>query len=141
MSDQITRRRFLRRLTVFGGTAMLLPSLAHAQAEPTWVPLGPTGNFPVDATTHVVLPDAYHGEELYVTLTGPGEYRVLSARCSHKGCIVKWNEKRKQFDCPCHGGVFDDTGSNIGGPPPSALTSLPVRIDDQGHLCVQIMQS
>lgn len=139
MSDLVTRRRFLRHLTLLGGVALLRPASAHADSAPTWISIGPTDSFPPGKTTHVVLPDADHGEEVYVTPSDAGEYHVLSARCTHKGCLVNWNAKKKQFDCPCHGGVFDQTGTNIGGPPPCPLTMLPVKVDDQGHLCVQIL--
>jgi Rieske Fe-S protein len=146
MSDPITRRRFLRHLTVlggasFGGASLLLPSATQAQAEPSWVSVGPAQQFLPETMTHLVLPDAAQGEEIFVAPTGQGAYRVLSARCTHKGCIVHWNAKKKQFDCPCHGGVFDQTGLNIGGPPPKPLASLPVRVDAQGQLYVQVPAS
>ena len=62
---------------------------------------------------------------------------VLSATCSHLGCLVNYNKERAEFICPCHGGRYDLSGRNIAGPPPAPLTSIPFRID-QGVLSVGI---
>ena len=49
---------------------------------------------------------------------------VRSSICPHLGCPVDWNSKKKEFSCPCHGGVFDSKGQKISGPPPRALDPL-----------------
>jgi len=46
-----------------------------------------------------------------------GELHQMSARCTHMGCIVRWNELEKTWDCPCHGGRFHRTGKVLYGPP------------------------
>ena len=46
-----------------------------------------------------------------------GELHLHSARCTHLGCIVKWNGAERSWDCPCHGSRFDALdGSVIEGP-------------------------
>ena len=45
-----------------------------------------------------------------------GELRSYSAVCTHLGCIVKWNDSEKSFDCPCHGSRFSNSGKVINGP-------------------------
>lgn len=62
---------------------------------------------------------------------------VLSATCSHLGCLVNYNKEKAEFVCPCHGGRYDLTGRNIAGPPPAPMTALPLRIE-QGVLLVGI---
>jgi glycine/D-amino acid oxidase-like deaminating enzyme/nitrite reductase/ring-hydroxylating ferredoxin subunit len=50
-----------------------------------------------------------------------GKLHECSARCSHLGCIVHWNQNEKSWDCPCHGSRFDPYGAVMNGP---ALTPL-----------------
>ena len=45
-----------------------------------------------------------------------GELHSLSARCTHLGCIVRFNRAESTWDCPCHGSRFALDGSVIEGP-------------------------
>jgi nitrite reductase/ring-hydroxylating ferredoxin subunit len=46
---------------------------------------------------------------------------AISSRCVHVGCPVRWVAASETFVCPCHGGVYDFRGLQIGGPPPRPL--------------------
>jgi Rieske Fe-S protein len=60
--------------------------------------------------------------------TGPGKYKAFSAICTHAGCTVAFLKKTSQFQCPCHGGLYDaKTGKVLSGPPPAPLPSIPVK--------------
>ena len=58
------------------------------------------------------------------------ELTVLSATCSHLGCLVNYSKEKSEFICPCHGGRYDLSGRNIAGPPPAPLSRIPARIEN-----------
>jgi glycine/D-amino acid oxidase-like deaminating enzyme/nitrite reductase/ring-hydroxylating ferredoxin subunit len=45
-----------------------------------------------------------------------GRLHAVSARCTHLGCTVAFNEAEKTWDCPCHGSRFDVNGRVLHGP-------------------------
>jgi glycine/D-amino acid oxidase-like deaminating enzyme/nitrite reductase/ring-hydroxylating ferredoxin subunit len=56
--------------------------------------------------------------------TDDGEVKKVSAVCTHMGCIVRWNDAERTWDCPCHGSRFKPDGSVIGGPAESPLEPI-----------------
>jgi glycine/D-amino acid oxidase-like deaminating enzyme/nitrite reductase/ring-hydroxylating ferredoxin subunit len=51
-----------------------------------------------------------------VSRSESGELVVLSARCTHLGCIVGWNPADRAWECPCHGSRFAADGTVVQGP-------------------------
>jgi cytochrome b6-f complex iron-sulfur subunit len=53
--------------------------------------------------------------------TPSGEYRAMSATCTHLSCTVQYREDLQRVWCACHNGQYDLNGKNISGPPPRPL--------------------
>jgi cytochrome b6-f complex iron-sulfur subunit len=61
-------------------------------------------------------------------LTADGEYRALSATCTHLSCTVQYRSDLREIWCACHNGLYDLSGRNISGPPPRPLETYVVHI-------------
>ncbi len=53
-----------------------------------------------------------------------GKLHIVSAVCTHMGCINHWNEVEKSWDCPCHGSRFSIDGEVLEGPAYAALKKV-----------------
>ena len=42
--------------------------------------------------------------------------RTLNRKCPHQGCMLNYNDNRKEFVCPCHHSRFNLDGNCISGP-------------------------
>jgi Rieske Fe-S protein len=50
------------------------------------------------------------------SMDADGCVHAVSARCTHMGCIVDWNNEAQSWDCPCHGSRFSPAGAVLHGP-------------------------
>lgn len=57
-----------------------------------------------------------HGRRCAVFRQDDGTLRAVSARCSHLGCLVAFNNAERAWECPCHGSRFATDGSVLQGP-------------------------
>jgi menaquinol-cytochrome c reductase iron-sulfur subunit len=81
---------------------------------------------------------------VYVNRNQNGDLLVMSPTCTHLGCSVpqgslEEKEKGISFHCPCHDGLYDDMGINIGGPPPRPLDVFQPYIID-GKLYINVFK-
>lgn len=67
------------------------------------------------------------GDNLAAFKDDTGRVHLVSAVCTHMGCIVGWNETDQMWDCPCHGSRFDVRGEVIHGPAVKALEQRETR--------------
>ncbi|HEV3255961.1 MAG TPA: ubiquinol-cytochrome c reductase iron-sulfur subunit [Gemmataceae bacterium] len=144
------RRRFLDFLTkavlAVIGLCLTIPGVAYFWAPlrrkgggadgpgPDFLPVGPLSDSLVGQwslrSVEVVRADGWKKSRVrhavWVRRQGEGEsgITVLSSICPHLGCPVNWHPDRKEFMCPCHGGVFHADGRQVGGPPPRSMDSL-----------------
>ena len=88
--------------------------------------LTPTADVPVGSGVIV--------GEVVVTQPVAGDFKGLSAVCTHAGCLV--NEIADgTINCPCHGSKYSLDGAVVNGPATKPLP--PVAIEVQGDSIVQ----
>ncbi|MGW7056636.1 FAD-dependent oxidoreductase [Streptomyces sp. NPDC054887] len=59
-----------------------------------------------------------------------GELHALSARCTHLGCLVRFNDGERTWECPCHGSRFGVDGEVLQGPAVRPLAKIDDFEDD-----------
>lgn len=148
-----SRRRLLQSLiagmsVLIGGTlASILASVfvrpAFLKRKQEWIELGPVAalnQLPRPFRFTVVERQGWMLQEreklVYAFLSRDGRVEVLSSTCTHLGCTVRWVPEQGDFQCPCHGGVYDARGQVIDGPPPRPLPHLKADVR-QGKIFIQ----
>ena len=56
-----------------------------------------------------------------------GVLHAVSLRCTHLGCLLRFNSAETSWDCPCHGSRFDVDGNVLEGPAVSPLEQRKVQ--------------
>ena len=154
--ETVTRRRMMT-LTAHGAgaaavMAFALPALGFAAGSALfdrpaaiWSPVGPPEDFsPDEYVPRVITAQQGIGQvgktTAYVRRRNPDidappnppgieeEFIAISTRCMHLGCPVRYIQAAQRFVCPCHGGVYDFTGSVSGGPPVRPLDRFYTRV-------------
>jgi glycine/D-amino acid oxidase-like deaminating enzyme/nitrite reductase/ring-hydroxylating ferredoxin subunit len=67
------------------------------------------------------------GEKVAAYRDESGHIHIHSPVCSHMGCIVRWNEAERSWDCPCHGSRFRYDGKVIQAPAVKDLQKIAPR--------------
>jgi menaquinol-cytochrome c reductase iron-sulfur subunit len=64
--------------------------------------------------------------------TSEQQVQALSGTCPHLGCVVGWDDAKKNFLCPCHDSRWTDAGEVVpgSGPAKRALDELPIEVKD-----------
>lgn len=70
-----------------------------------------------------------NGERFAVYRNENNQLTFLSPFCTHMGCLVRWNQPQKSWDCPCHGSRFRFDGEVIEGPALKALEKKEVQVE------------
>jgi menaquinol-cytochrome c reductase iron-sulfur subunit len=155
--ETVTRRRLMEGTALaVGGIATMafaLPGLGFAlgplfekTVPETWQDVGPVGDFndtsyvPRVTNINPGIGDAgkttvyvrKFNRDIDKVIKGedPQPYVVISTRCAHLGCPVRYIQASQKFVCPCHGGVYDSQGKVEGGPPVRPLDRFYTRVTD-----------
>jgi menaquinol-cytochrome c reductase iron-sulfur subunit len=153
--ETVTRRRLMEGGAQLAGgvavAAIALPALGFAlgplfeEQEPErWQDVGPQDDFNDETYVPKVIslvPQVGDAGKttVYVRRFNPkkdkvvkGEdslpYVVISTRCAHLGCPVRYIQASEKFVCPCHGGVYGFQGQVEGGPPVRPLDRFYTRV-------------
>ncbi|MBO0681774.1 MAG: Rieske (2Fe-2S) protein [Candidatus Dormibacteraeota bacterium] len=152
---KITRRRFAIAGTQLAGAAVatmlgvpivgwLVNPLVQSQGSVIWRRLARLSDLQVEVPTQFSVPfphqSAWTATEdhwiVFAVRYRDGSLRTFSNVCTHMQCPVRWETATQQFLCPCHGGLYDISGSNVGGPPPEPLPEWQHHVDGQGVIYV-----
>jgi cytochrome b6-f complex iron-sulfur subunit len=132
MSDALDRRTFLTK-----GWKAGVGLLAAAGLWTSWDLLRPRIGAGFAARIKTVPPDAVPANTVleipearaYLTKIN-GEVVAISEKCTHLGCRVPFCDSSGQFECPCHGSVFNRAGDYLTGPAPRGMDQYKVEIVD-----------
>ena len=143
-----TRRNFFRYVT--GGIAAVIGlglavplaayfiSPALIRRKQSWVSVGKVADLPVgkpktlDYTMRVKdgWMETKSIKAIWAVRQPDDQVKVFSPICPHLGCGFRWNKGDSQFQCPCHGSIYDPNGQVLGGPAPRGLDELPSKIEN-----------
>ena len=64
----------------------------------------------------------------WVIKQGDADVVAFTPQCTHLGCAYSYDEKNKEFLCPCHTSTFGLDGKVLTGPAPRALDRYETKI-------------
>jgi Rieske Fe-S protein len=130
--DAVSRRTFLDRLLFTSLAAVGVTALAPIPffLRPPPEPKPPRVRVDGAELKRAPVVSIQYGGGGAVVIQSSNGIRVLSKRCTHQGCDVKLNLEKSEFECPCHGAIFDFEGRPLRGPHNGPLASIPHRTVD-----------
>ena len=139
MNDETIKRRDFLANSWKGGIALL--GVAGVWTSWDLIQPLPTSGFggkvravPPDAVPETGVLEVPAARAYLVRING--EVRALSMKCTHLGCRVPFCASSGQFECPCHGSVFNRAGEYRAGPAPRGMDEYPVEIGDDGLIYI-----
>ncbi len=129
---EIDRRRFLNRTWKTLGAILVAEGIwtsydllnPESAAGGATIDAGPVSDFEQDGSVSYFLNGRF-----YVT-NHQGGLRALYQKCPHLGCRVPFCESSAQFECPCHGSVYNVIGEYVQGPAPRGMDRFEISIEN-----------
>jgi menaquinol-cytochrome c reductase iron-sulfur subunit len=78
---------------------------------------------------------------VWVVKKESGNVTVFAPGCTHLGCAFHYEEKKKQFLCPCHDSYFTLDGKVLSGPAPRPLDQHASRVVNEKLLIGPVRKS
>ncbi|HLJ67108.1 MAG TPA: TQO small subunit DoxD [Chloroflexota bacterium] len=127
--------------TAPGGAPTPGPTAGSSSAPPAGIPAGfrKIGNvrqLPSNAAGYVNDPKS--GDPAIIIHGSGSTFYAYDAVCTHAGCTVQYDSSQRLLVCPCHGGTFDPAhgAQVVGGPPPTPLAPIDMKIDSKGDIYI-----
>ncbi len=136
-SKLIERRKFLNIIFNFSLftwlAAVLYPVVKYLippavqEVSVNSITVGAIQDFPINSSKIT----RFGRKPIIVIRKTNGDFRALSATCTHLDCNVQYKSDTEQIWCACHNGFYDIEGKNISGPPPRPLMQYRVNISEE----------
>lgn len=125
------RREFLVKTAFLAGGLLLTLGGSRSgfavPVEDVTIPVGAESPLAKVGGSEIV--DSSAGK-IIIVRTGEAAFVAYSARCTHKGGIVAYDDAKKQFACPKHGSRFGSaTGEVVEGPAGDPLPAYKTRAE------------
>ena len=130
--EGIDRRRFLNTTWKALGVVLIAEGVwtsydllnPKAASGGAVIDAGPVSDFEQEGSVRYFLNGRF-----YVT-NHEGGLRALYQKCPHLGCRVPFCSTSQQFECPCHGSVYNVIGDYLAGPAPRGMDRFEISIQD-----------
>lgn len=144
----MTKRSFLgwviAAAALVAGGIIAIPALiaglfpiGQRQPRERWRPVGPLDDFSIGKVVLTEVssdrrrwPRPLRQQAVYVWRPSASDLVVYSRSCTDLGCPVNYDAGSACFFCPCHGGIFDQRGQRLAGPPNRPLDRFTHRVRD-----------
>lgn len=128
----LTRRRFVGAAATVaavgcGPAAMPTKKIGTVQDNIFELDLGKVPELATAGGMAAVQPTGLKKPLIVMRLEGD-RFRVLSSKCPHMGCTVRWDNEEQLLRCPCHGSRFSDDGKVKKGPAKQPLREFPYQL-------------
>ena len=124
------------------------PTQPPPSPTPTHTPPSPTPTPPMTPTpTGTVIGHTSQATNSAVSFTNPadgqaswlvhmsnGNFVAVEQACTHAGCPVKYNTSTGQFNCPCHGAIFNADGTHPQAPATTPLPPVHITVNANGTI-------
>jgi menaquinol-cytochrome c reductase iron-sulfur subunit len=114
---------------------LLVPGASKKKQD--WVEVADIAGLPADRPEEIVFrrsrKDGWktliEKTSAWVSRKPDGSVIAFAPSCTHLGCAFHYDEKQKNYLCPCHTSTFDLNGKPLEGPAPRALDRYQTRIE------------
>lgn len=122
------RRNFIENLAKGAGALVVLPTVIVACENDSED--NPDGILSIDLAQEqnsaLLASGGFIIRNNIIIINQNDTYIALSSVCTHSGCQVSYNASANNLPCPCHGSLFNTSGSVLNGPADAPLKTYAV---------------